>query len=95
MNWLPCCSRGEFLHCLSKHGTAMCVVAEHVQTRARGGEQHHVAGLRAARGGAHCIFKRGADFHCADVTKHARNCECITTDENGVPHLAAESVGKR
>ena len=67
MTWLSSqpYSCGELLHGLGEDGTAMGVVAEHVETGASRREQHRVARLRGACSRLHGIFEE---------TQRAQSC---------------------
>src|SRR5258708_4689361 len=94
VSWRRCCSRRELLHCLSKDGAAMGVVAEHIEARASGRKQHGIAGLRCFCSRSDGILERGAHLECAHTFQGYCDCGGVSPNEHRVAHLSAEGVGK-
>ncbi len=74
---------------------AVGVVAEHVEARARRGEQHRVPGLRGLRGRAHRFRQRSRDARCVHTPASAcASCARVAPDEHAwrtLPRKAAAS----
>src|SRR6185312_1331142 len=76
----------QFLHRRGEHLAAVLVVAEHVEARARGREQHCIAGTRHLRGAPDRGLKRGRFFH-RDIRpgKRALQETRIPADQENLP----------
>src|SRR6185312_3151183 len=89
--WSSC---GQLLHSLCEHRPAMGVVAEHVEARACGGEQHGVTGLRRLCSRAHGVLQSRAGFQGADARERFGDGGGIASNQYGVTDLSTEDVGE-